>query len=550
MLTKNKIIGSIIILILFSGFIRNDTDFYFEINKSIDIFGRVYKEVTLNYVDPINPEEFMLAGISGMLESLDPYTNFIDDAHQKDIDIITKGKYGGIGATVGLRNENITIVDLIEGYSAQRQGLRIGDIILKVDDKPVNKDNYEELSNMLKGEPGTTVKLTVKREGVNEELVFNLVREEIEIKNLSYYGFYPENSNNVYLKLSGFSRTAGEEVKKALLELKSQKNIESIILDLRGNPGGLLDAAIDVCEKFLKKGQLIVTVKGRDSLNVKKYFSEEEPIASNTKLAVLIDEGSASASEIVAGAIQDHDRAVIVGTNSFGKGLVQTVIPLSYNTSLKITTARYYTPSGRCIQKVDYSGKSRVFQFASLQNQLEFKTDNKRKVFSAGGINPDSVVTNKSKSIFIQKLLADGMFFKFATNFYNNNSSINLKTISDNMLLKEFKTYLQKQNFQYITQTEKLIDQLIQAAKEEKLGENLIEQLKSAKQHVAENNSKEIEEYKEEIVSLIKEELAARIDGRIGRIKESLKHDRQFETALSILNNSKLYNKLLTTNVN
>jgi carboxyl-terminal processing protease len=339
---------------LLSGFIRKDSDIYFEINKSIDIFGRVYKEVALNYVDEINPEEFMLAGIDGMLQSLDPYTNFIDGSQQKDIDIITKGKYGGIGATVGLREESITVVDLIEGYSAQRQGIRIGDVITQINDVKVSKENYDTLSDLLKGDPGTTVKLFIKREGTDEQIIFNLLREEIEVKNLSYYGFYPSNSGNAYLKLSGFSRTAGDEVKKALLELKSQKEIKSIVLDLRGNPGGLLDAAIDVSEKFLKKGQLVVTVKGRDSLNVKNYYSEEEPIAGETKLAVLIDGSSASASEIVAGALQDHDRAIVVGTNSFGKGLVQTVIPLSYKTSLKITTAKYYTPSGRSIQKINY----------------------------------------------------------------------------------------------------------------------------------------------------------------------------------------------------
>ncbi len=545
---RSKIFIALTLILIFSGFIRNDSDFYFEINKSIDIFGRVYKEVALNYVDPINPEEFMLAGISGMLESLDPYTNFIDDSHQKDIDIITKGRYGGIGATVGLRNENVTIVDLIEGYSAQRQGLRIGDVIIKVDDVPVTKENYESLSNLLKGEPGTTVKITIRREGVNEELTFNLIREEIEIKNLSFYGFVPENSNNVYLKLSGFSRAAGDEVKKALLELKSQKKIESIILDLRGNPGGLLDAAIDVCEKFLPKGQLIVTVKGRDSSNFKKYFSQEEPIASTPKLAVLIDEGSASASEIVAGAVQDHDRAVIVGTNSFGKGLVQTVIPLSFNTSLKITTARYYTPSGRCIQKINYSDKNKVLQKSSVQEQTEFQTDNKRKVLSAGGITPDSIVNNKSKSILIQRLLADGMFFKFATYIYNN-SSMNLKEISDNYLIKEFKNYIQKQSFQFVSPAEKLIDQLKQLAKDENLGEKFIEQLENAKHQISENNFKEIDKFKNEIVSLIKEELAARTIGRTGRILESLKHDNQFEVALSILNNPNIYNKLLSTNV-
>ncbi len=544
---KKLLIASLLFLIL-SGFIRNDSDFYFELNKSIDIFGKVYKEVVLNYVDPIDPEQFMLAGISGMLESLDPYTSFIDDTHQKDIDIITKGKYGGIGATVGLRNDNVTIVDLIEGYSAQRQGLRIGDIIIKVDDTPISKENYESLSNLLKGDPGTTVKLTIKREGVDEELIFNLVREEIEIKNLSYYGFVPENSNNAYLKLSGFSRSAGEEIKKALMELGTKRNIESIILDLRGNPGGLLDAAVDVCEKFLFKGQLIVTVKGRDTLSVKKYYSNEEPIAKNQKLAILIDEGSASASEIVAGAIQDHDRAVIIGTNSFGKGLVQTVVPLSFNTSLKITTARYYTPSGRCIQKVNYSERRKILQ-KNVYQKLEFKTDNRRKVFSAGGITPDSIVDNKSKSLLIQKLLADGMFFRFATFLFNTNSIQNMNDYADEYLLKEFKNYLKKQNFRFVSPAEKLIVQLKEKAIEENLGAKFIEQLDFAKQQLSENNSKEIDHFKDEILGLIKEELVARTVGRTGRILESLKHDNQFEVALSILNNTNIYKKLLNSYV-
>ncbi|MCL6097765.1 MAG: S41 family peptidase, partial [Bacteroidetes bacterium] len=350
-----RIFLPLIAVVFFSGFITRDNDIYFQINKGIDIFGRVYKEVALNYVDQLNPEEFMLAGINGMLTSLDPYTNFIDADGQKDIDIITKGKYGGIGATVGLRNDNVTIVDLIEGFSAQRQGMRIGDVITKINNVRITKDNFESLSEMLKGDPGTTISVTVKRDGASDEITFNLVREEIEVKNVTYYGFVPAGSKNAYIKLSGFSQTAGEEVKKALLDLKSKGEIESLILDLRGNPGGLLDAAIDVCGKFLNKGQLIVSVIGRDSLNTKNYSSNEEPIAGKVRMAVLIDEGSASASEIVSGAMQDHDRAVLVGTNSYGKGLVQTIIPLSYNTSLKITTARYYTPSGRSIQKIDYA---------------------------------------------------------------------------------------------------------------------------------------------------------------------------------------------------
>lgn len=542
---RSKILLLITMIILFSGFLTRDNDIYFQINKSIDIFGRVYKEVTINYVDQLNPEEFMLSGINGMLTSLDPYTNFLDANGQKDIEIITKGKYGGIGATVGLRNESITIVDLIEGFSAQRQGMRVGDIIMKINNVSVTKDNYENLSEFLKGDVGSTVSIAVKREGVDDEIIFNLVREEIEIKNLTYYGFVPEGSNNAYLKLSGFSRAAGEEIKKALLELKSQKEIGSVVLDLRGNPGGLLDAAIDVCEKFLKKGETIVTVKGRDSLSTKNYSSVEEPIAGDIKMALLIDEGSASASEIVAGAIQDHDRAVLVGTNSYGKGLVQTIIPLSYNTSLKITTARYYTPSGRSIQKVSYSEKNKVFEKGMNLIKNEYMTDHLRKVYSAGGIMPDTVVVNASSSGLVQKLLADGMFFRFATNFFSNNQNRDFKKYSSDMLLNEFTNYLHSQNFDFVSRAERLIDQLKTAVTEENLDQKFLEELDRTKNQIDANHSNEIEKYKNDILFLIREELAARIDGRQGRIKESLKMDNQFAAAVNILSNKKLYYKFV-----
>ncbi|NMB82416.1 MAG: S41 family peptidase, partial [Ignavibacteria bacterium] len=525
MVTKKNLVISIISILILSGFITKDSDIYFEINKSIDIFGRVYKEVTLNYVDPLNPEEFMLAGIEGMLQSLDPYTNFIDGSNQKDIDIITKGKYGGIGATVGIRNESITVVDLIEGYSAYRQGIRIGDVITKIDEITVTKENYDNLSDLLKGEPGTAVKITILREGQSEPVIFNLIREEIEVKNLTYYGFYPQNSNNAYLKLSGFSRTAGEEIKKALIELKEKKNIETIVLDLRGNPGGLLDAAVDVCEKFLAKGQLIVSVKGRDSLDVKKYFATEEPIAGKIPLAVLIDEGSASASEIVAGAIQDHDRGVIIGTNSFGKGLVQTLIPLSYNTSLKITTAKYFTPSGRSIQKINYSEKNKVFESNKKNDEKEFRTDLNRKVFSAGGIKPDSTIANRSKSVLVQRLLADGMFFGFATYFYNDKSNADFNKLTPEQQLKEFQSYIKKQKFEFTSPAEKLIEQLKVAASKENLNGTFSELLDKFKAQIDESHSKEMEKYKDEIISSIKEEIAARTDGRVGRVVESLKND-------------------------
>jgi carboxyl-terminal processing protease len=542
---RSKIVLIILSVVLFSGFFTRDNDIYFQINKSIDIFGRVYREVAVNYVDDLDPEEFMMAGINGMLTSLDPYTSFIDSDNQKDIDIITKGKYGGIGATVGIRNESITIVDLIEGFSAQRQGMRIGDVITKINDIAVTKDNYESLNEILKGEPGSTVKITVKRETVDEEIVFSLVREEIEIKNVTYYGFVPANSKNVYIKLSGFSRSAGEEVKKALLDLKSKGEVESVILDLRGNPGGLLDAAIDVCEKFLKKGQLVVTVKGKDSTNVKKYYSNEEPLAGNIKMAVLIDEGSASASEIVAGAIQDHDRAVLVGTNSYGKGLVQTVIPLSFNTSIKITTARYYTPSGRSIQKINYSLKNKVFENYSALVPKKYETDDKRTVLSAGGITPDSVIDNESKSLIIQKLLADGMFFKYATHIYNTNPKEDFSKLSTEQLIKNFSSYLKLQNFEFVSASEKLIDLLKNTAKQENLDAEFLEQISKQRVKLSANHYGEMEKYKSEIVDLLMEEIAARVEGRQGRIRESLKFDKQFLAANYIVTHNSLYSKLL-----
>ena len=537
--------GGLVTIILFSGFITRDNDIYLEINKSIDIFGRVYKEVALNYVEPLNPEEFMLAGINGMLNSLDPYTNFIDENQQKDIDIITKGKYGGIGASVGVRNDDITIVDLIEGYSAQRQGMRIGDIITKINNTTVSKENVDSLSELLKGDPGSTVKVIVKREANTELIIFNLIREEIEVKNVSYFGFIPEESNNAYIKLSGFSRSAGEEMKKTLLELKSQKEIKSVILDLRGNPGGLLDAAIDVSEKFLKKGQTVVSVRGRDSLSIKNYLATEEPILSNTNMIVLIDEGTASASEIVSGAIQDHDRGVVVGTNSFGKGLVQTVLPLSFNTSLKITTAKYFTPSGRSIQRVDYSEKNKVFGRSSSIKLKEFKTDGMRTVLSGGGIMPDTTVKNVSNSNFVQTLLADGMFFKFATNFFNNNPNKDWKSSGPEILFRDFTSYLKSQKFDFVSRSEKLIGQLITAGLDENVDKNFLDQLEKVKSEINANHTSELEKYKDDVLCEIKEELSARTDGREGRIRESLKFDKQFLTSYQILRDQKKYRSLL-----
>jgi len=533
-------------IILFMGFFKGDGDMYFQISKSIDIFGKVYKEISFNYVDEINPEEFMISGINGMLASLDPYTVFIDEKRREDIDLLTNGKYGGIGISIGIRNNTITIVDLLDGYSAQRQGLRIGDIILKVNDVEVNKDNFDEMSSLVKGDPGTEVKLKIKRE--EEDLVFNIIREEVKIKNLTYSGFIPENSNNVYLKLTSFTRTAGDEIRKALLELKAEKPIASIVLDLRGNPGGLLDAAIDVCEKFLKKNQLIVSVMGRDTASAKKYYATEEPVADSAYLIVLVDSGSASASEIVAGAIQDHDRGVVLGTETFGKGLVQTVVPLSYNTSLKITTAKYYTPSGRCIQRIDYSQNNKVLPVVPGKNQVEYKTDNNRPVFAAGGIKPDTLVTNEMHIDIIKELNAKGLIFKFATEYHNVYAAELFKADKDDNLYSKFKVFIANEKFDYKSTAETQLIDLIKTTEEGKYDQTVVNTLREFRSRLKTNVTEEIDKYKKEVVISLRNELLTRYEGQTGRIKGILKNDIQFEKALEIIRDKKLYYTLLAYN--
>ncbi|MBT8385902.1 MAG: S41 family peptidase [Ignavibacteria bacterium] len=534
-----------VMMLLFSGFYSGIGDIYLEISKNIELFSRVYKEISYNYVDEINPEEFMRAGIRGMLSSLDPYTIFIDEKKKEDIDLITNGKYGGIGISIGVRGKQVTVVEVMDGYSAQRQGIKIGDIIIEAAGVNINSDNVDEISSLVKGDPGTTVELRIIRNEYSDTLDFNIVREEVIVKNLTYAGFYPVDGNTVYLKLSNFSRAASDEIKIALRQLKSEKNIKSIILDLRGNPGGLLDIAVDICDKFLQKDQLIVSTRGRDVSSERNYYSVQEPMIGDAKLVILINSGSASASEIVAGAIQDHDRGLILGTKSFGKGLVQTITSLSFNTSLKITTAKYYTPSGRCIQKIDYSEGSDVIKDDKIDSHIKFYTDSKREVFSNGGITPDSTVEFSVSGNITKELLAQGFFFKFANYYSYNNPDQDFNKISADELFTQFKDYLESENFKYYSKAEKEIDILINDIADKE--SSLSKELKSIKDELHKLDKGEFVIYKDEIRMSLKADLASRYLGLEGRIKELLATDAQVQTALSILENEEVYNNLLNT---
>ena len=546
MIKKIRFKYILLIILSFSlGFITQDKDKYYQIAKSIDVFGRIFKQVNNNYVDNIDVEQFMLAGIKGMLSSLDPYTVYLNKNLQNDFNLLTSGKYGGIGVTVGLQNGKVTIIDLLEGYPAQRQGIRIGDVIVKIDTQEISSKNYNDLSNYLKKVPGTEINLTVEREGFSNPIIFNLRTEIIEIKNVTYFGFVPDSSNNAYIKLSGFSRSAGEEVNSAIRELQSRKEIKSIVLDLRGNPGGLLNSAIEVCEKFLPKGKLIVSVKGKNSVATSKMFAKENPVAENLPLAILINGGSASASEIVTGAIQDHDRGIVVGTESFGKGLVQTVVPLSNSASLKITTGKYYTPSGRSIQRIDYSHNNKVFIDHDNLKRAVFKTDNNRKVYSAGGIKPDSVIYSNDDSQIMMTLLARGIFFKFATNYYNSHPETDYITLAADTIFTAFNKYLNNKKFIYNNKLDNIYAQLEKEINNYSPSDSLRMNLSNLNLELQNMKDRILLKHKSDIISEIRQEFAARMFGRKGRIKESLKNDLQFDTAIKILNNQKLYNKIL-----
>jgi carboxyl-terminal processing protease len=539
-------ITGIVFIGIFAGFILLDDDkVYLKINKSIELFGRVYREVTLNYVDDLDPDKFMQAGIEGMLSTLDPYTIYIDEKKNDDIDLIQTGKYGGIGITVGMRDGNIIIVSLMEGYSAQKKGLMPGDKLLEIDGKKIQGMRVDDVKQFVRGEPGTDVKIKIEREGEKEPIEFVLQREEIQVKNVTYSGIVGDKVG--YIRLERFSRTAGEEVRKAIKSLKSQENLSGIILDLRNNPGGLLEAAVDVTKKFVSKNSIIVSTKGRKADSEKKYISDEEPIATDISLVVLVNNQSASASEIVAGAIQDLDRGLIVGNKTFGKGLVQSIVNLSYNSSLKVTTAKYYTPSGRCIQKIDYMHKGKDGLFLIIPDSLKkhFKTINGRDVTEAGGILPDSVVIIDSTSDYTSELIRKAMFFKFAVQFAITHKELEKDfKVTDN-LISDFEKFLKSKNFEYKDESEKKMEELWKIAKSKDYSVAFMGHLKEMEKQIKVEKENEFVRNKDEIKYNLEFEIVGNLKGQTEQIAYSVNYDKQVLTAIKLLNNKKLYSKIL-----
>lgn len=523
----------------------SDSDLMFKIYSSVDTFSKVYKEIALNYVDQVDPQRFMRAGIDGMLKTLDPYTVFIGENEGDELDLVTNGKYAGVGITIGLRDGAVTVLNLVEGYSAAKQGIQVGDHILDVDGKNMVGAKPEDVRSLVRGEAGTEVKMNIAREGELKPLEFVLLREIIPVKNVTYAGLVGGGVG--YIRLERFSRTAADDVRNAIKELQSKGELKGIVLDLRDNPGGLLDIAVSVVSDFVPENSLVVSTRGRRSDSDRKYNSTESPLVPEVPLAILVDRGSASASEIVAGAIQDLDRGIIVGERTFGKGLVQTITRISETSSMKVTTARYYTPSGRCIQEIDYSHRTKDGVFATIPDSLKrvFRTSHNRTVLEGGGIEPDSVVVEEEVGKVIDELVRKAMFFKFA-----NTYAVNHKTLPDDFqvtdaLLKDFESFLKERNFEYQEDSEVKLKELKEIAEKERYKKDFLDDVNHLDQMIGAEKERKIQRYEKEMRSYLRAEIEGRINGEKAEIESTLPDDRQLNVTISLLKDSRMYDRLL-----
>ena len=522
-------------------------DRYFEIQKNLDIFATLYKEVNTYYVDDVNPNKIIRNGIDAMLENLDPYTNYIPEDDIEDYRTMTTNQYGGIGALVGKRNGKSLIIMPYEGFPAHQSGLIIGDEILKIDGIDVVNKSTSEISKLLKGQANTKLNLSIKRYGNEKPLDLEIKREKITIDNVPYFGMV--TSDIGYLKLQDFTTDAGKEVKNAVVDLKS-KGAKKIILDLRDNPGGLLSEAVNVSNVFISKGSEVVTTKGKVTDWNKSYKALNNPVDTEIPLVVITSRRSASASEIVAGVIQDYDRGVLVGQKSFGKGLVQATRPLSYNSQLKVTTAKYYTPSGRCIQAIDYNHRNNDGSVGKIPDSLKvaFKTNNGRVVYDGGGIDPDITVKRNFLAPITLSLVNKSLLFDYANIYRHKNPEItDAKTFSlSDAAYNDFVKWVNTKEYDYTTKVESTLEELKKAAEKEKYYSAIEDQLKELKIKVGHKKEEDLIKFKDQIKFMLEEEIVSRYYLQKGIVEASFDYDPDILESINILDNSARYQEILS----
>ncbi|MEX0982289.1 MAG: S41 family peptidase [Bacteroidales bacterium] len=533
---KKIIITGIVVLFLGAGFteIRNKD---LEIVKNLDIFCTLYRELNMFYVDETSPEKLITTSINSMLKSLDPYTTYIPEKEMDDFNFQTTGEYGGIGSLIRKYEDHIIIADPYENFPAAKSGLRPGDILIEVDGNITDGMEIADVSELLKGEPGTDLRIKIKRPYTEESMEILLTREKIVINNVSYAGMIDEHTG--YIRLSNFTTNASAEVRSAFMKLKKNPDFKNLVLDLRSNPGGLMIEAVKMCNLFIEKGELIVSTRGKVKRWDNDYTTTNQALDTDIPIAVLVNRGSASASEIVAGAMQDLDRAVVIGQRTFGKGLVQSTRPLKYNAQLKVTTAKYYIPSGRCIQALDYTNRNEDGSVGSVPDSLisEYETKNGRLVYDGGGIQPDIEMVPDNISEIALRLYAENIYFDYANRYRNMQDSIGppaLFSLTDQEY-NNFKEFVAEKEFEYETASMKAFNKLVETAKREKYYDLSKEEFESLKIKLAHDNMKDLDTFREEIQQFLEEEIVGRYYYHAGRIEQQLGEDSQLKKALSVI---------------
>ncbi|GAB4131629.1 MAG: S41 family peptidase [Bacteroidia bacterium] len=522
-------------------------DHQFEISKNMEIFGTLYQQLNKLYVDEPKPGQLMKTGIDAMLASLDPYTNYITEEEIEDYKIQISGHYGGVGVQVRIIDGEFVVAEPYEGFAAHKAGIKAGDIIQEVNGNKIKGKTFEQVGKLMKGVAGSPVKVKILRPGETEPREYDLLREEVKVKNVTHSTLLENNTG--YIRLSNFMENAGVEVRQSVLDLK-EKGATSFILDLRGNPGGLLQEAVNIVNCFVERGQLIVSMKGRVREWDKQFRTSMTPVDTKVPLVVLTDEHSASASEIVAGSLQDLDRAVVVGQRSFGKGLVQQTVPLVYNSMLKVTIAKYYTPSGRCVQSLDYShrdanGVSRVPD--SLITA--FKTKNGRTVWDGLGVIPDIELPGRTYSVLADTLMKKGIIFNYATEYARKHASIAAPdqfTLSDTEY-DEFVKWAAAKNVKYVTPEEKALKQFKKNADQSGAFNTFSADYTQLSKKLEDSKADDFVQYKSEIKVLLESEIASRYYYQQGRVAASLRNDPVMTEAMGLLKNTQKLNSILTT---
>ncbi len=519
----------------------------FEIAKSLDIFHTLVREIRMLYVDETDIGKLINESMEGMLKTLDPYTIYYPESQMEDFRFMSTGAYGGIGADIIENDNKLIITDIHDNSPSFRKDIYPGDVIYSINNQKVTKDNILEVRELLKGEPGSKVKIEIERYGFKNKIIKEVLREKIIIKNIEYSGIVGNSLG--YIKLKNFRVNAANDFKKAFDNLNNNNQLNGLIIDLRGNPGGLLIESVKIVNFFVEKGSKIVNTKGKMAKWNKSFNAVSEPIDTEIPIVVLVNSSSASASEIVSGALQDLDRAVIVGQRTFGKGLVQTTRDLSYKTKLKITTAKYYIPSGRCIQAIDYANRNNDGSVGKVPDSLisEFKTLRGRKVYDGGGVAPDIEVKKKKMSSLTFNLLTKHVIFDYATKYFYNHKNIPEASnfvINEN-LYSEFIQFSKSENLNYETDSEFIINELEQSVNDEQYDNKVIETLKLLEKQIEESKRNDYIQFKKEIIPYLKNEICSRYYRKQGRILSSFIHDDILIKGKQILSNISEYDKIL-----